>query len=216
MRAMGCFDGIAASPADGTLKSEDSMLPVSSRITIEPRKWGGKPCVRGLRITVWDVLGWLGAGMTQEEILDEHPDLEKADFTAVYHYAAEVGRKAKLGWSCFLMRTCRRAWCNGCSLCFPTWRMSVTLDWRAAGDRSIWHWAKANGFAVITTASDFIALSRRLGWPPKIIHLEQCDFPLGVIEEQLRRSAVRISEFGKDENAGVLASALPGNPTRGR
>ena len=37
---------------------------------------------RGLRITVWDVLGWLGAGMTEEQILDEHPDLEKADFAA--------------------------------------------------------------------------------------------------------------------------------------
>jgi uncharacterized protein (DUF433 family) len=44
-----------------------------------------------------DVLGWLGAGMTEDEILDEHPDLEKADFPAVYLYAAEAGRKANLG-----------------------------------------------------------------------------------------------------------------------
>lgn len=73
------------------------MSPVSSRITIEPSKRGGNPCVRGLRITVWDVLGWLGAGMTEEEILDEHPDLEKADFPAVYQYAAEAGRRANLG-----------------------------------------------------------------------------------------------------------------------
>jgi uncharacterized protein (DUF433 family) len=73
------------------------MTPVSSRITIESEKRGGKPCIRGLRITVWDVLGWLGAGLTEEEILDEHPDLEKADFPAVYHYAAETGRRANLG-----------------------------------------------------------------------------------------------------------------------
>jgi uncharacterized protein (DUF433 family) len=84
-------------PLDGILKSEDSMLPVTSRITLEPGKRGGKPCIRGLRITVWDVLGWLGAGMTEEEILDEHPDLEKADFPAVYHYAAEIGRKVNIG-----------------------------------------------------------------------------------------------------------------------
>jgi uncharacterized protein (DUF433 family) len=70
------------------------MAPVSSRITIEPGKRGGTPCVRGLRITVWDVLGWLGAGMTEEEILDEHPDLEKDDFRAVYQYAADAGRKS--------------------------------------------------------------------------------------------------------------------------
>jgi uncharacterized protein (DUF433 family) len=73
------------------------MSTVASRITIEPDKRGGKPCIRGLRITVWDVLGWLGAGMTEDEILDEHPDLEKADFPAVYQYAADAGRSAKLG-----------------------------------------------------------------------------------------------------------------------
>ncbi len=73
------------------------MTPVSARITVEPGKRGGKPCIRGLRISVWDVLGLLGAGMTEEEILYEHPDLEKGDFPAVYQYAAENGRKANLG-----------------------------------------------------------------------------------------------------------------------
>ena len=60
------------------------------RITIEPGKRGGKPCNRGLRITVWDVLGWLGGGMSEAEILDEHPDLEQADSIAVHQYAAEI------------------------------------------------------------------------------------------------------------------------------
>ena len=68
----------------------------TSKITIEPGKRGGKPCVRRLRITVWDVLGWLGAEMTEEQILDEHPDLEKADFPAVYQFAANAGRRANL------------------------------------------------------------------------------------------------------------------------
>jgi len=48
------------------------MPTVISTITVEPGKRGGKPCIRGLRITVWDVLRWLGAGMTEQEILDEH------------------------------------------------------------------------------------------------------------------------------------------------
>ena len=73
------------------------MSAATTRITIEPGKRGGKPCIRGLRITVWDVLGWLGAGMTEEQILDEHPDLEKSDFQAVYQFAAEIGRKANFG-----------------------------------------------------------------------------------------------------------------------
>jgi uncharacterized protein (DUF433 family) len=63
---------------------------------LNPASAEGKPCLRGLRITVWDVLGWLAAGMTEEQILDEHPDLEKADFPAVYQFAADFGRRAKL------------------------------------------------------------------------------------------------------------------------
>ena len=72
------------------------MPAAGARITIEPGKRGGKPCVRGLRITVWDILGWLGAGMTEEQILDEH-HLEKDDFPAVYQFAAETGRRALAG-----------------------------------------------------------------------------------------------------------------------
>jgi uncharacterized protein (DUF433 family) len=66
------------------------MSAIHSRITIEPDKRDGKPCIRGMRITVNDVLGWLAHGLTEEEILDEHPGLEKEDFTAVYAFAAEM------------------------------------------------------------------------------------------------------------------------------
>ncbi len=48
-------------------------------ITIEPGKRGGKPCVRGLRITVGDVLGWLAAGMSHQEIFDDYPELTEQD-----------------------------------------------------------------------------------------------------------------------------------------
>jgi uncharacterized protein (DUF433 family) len=60
-----------------------------SRITIEPGKRSGQPCIRGLRITVWDVLGWLAAGMDEEQILADYPALEAADFLAVCEYAAD-------------------------------------------------------------------------------------------------------------------------------
>src|SRR5258708_30872594 len=66
------------------------MTPVHPRITIEADKRDGKPCIRGMRITVNDVLGWLAHGMTEEEILAEHPGLEKEDFAAVYAFAADV------------------------------------------------------------------------------------------------------------------------------
>ncbi len=73
-------------------------VPVGmERITIEPGKRGGKPCVRGLRITVWDIRGWPGARMTEARILNERPDLEKDDFPAVYQFASETCRRTKIG-----------------------------------------------------------------------------------------------------------------------
>ena len=59
------------------------------RITIEPNKRGGKPCIRGMRITVYDVLSYLAAGMTEQEILDDFPYLEKEDILACLSYAAD-------------------------------------------------------------------------------------------------------------------------------
>jgi uncharacterized protein (DUF433 family) len=63
---------------------------VTPRITIEPGKRSGQPCIRGLRITVWDVLNWLAAGMSESEILADYPELEREDFRAAYEYAASA------------------------------------------------------------------------------------------------------------------------------
>jgi uncharacterized protein (DUF433 family) len=70
------------------------MTSQHPRITIQADKRDGNPCIRGMRITVPDVLGWLAHGMTEEEILDEHPGLEKEDFAAVYAFAAEMTEAA--------------------------------------------------------------------------------------------------------------------------
>jgi uncharacterized protein (DUF433 family) len=64
-----------------------------SRITILPGQRSGQPCIRGLRVTVWDVLDMLASGMTEDEILHDYPYLEKADFPAVYAYASQAGRE---------------------------------------------------------------------------------------------------------------------------
>ena len=63
------------------------------RITIEPGKRGGKPCIRGLRITVQDVLEYLASGMTVEEILGDFPDLTREDIQACLAFAADRERK---------------------------------------------------------------------------------------------------------------------------
>ena len=58
-------------------------------ITIEPGKRSGKPCIRGMRITVYDVLSYLAAGMTYEEILEDFPYLTREDILACLNYAAD-------------------------------------------------------------------------------------------------------------------------------
>ena len=62
-------------------------------ITIEPGKCGGKPCIRGIRITVYDVLGYLASGMSIEEILSDFPDLTREDIQACLAFAADRERR---------------------------------------------------------------------------------------------------------------------------
>ena len=62
-------------------------------ITIEPGKRGGQPTIRGMRIAVADVLGWLAAGMTHEEILSDYPELTEDDIRACLAYAADRERR---------------------------------------------------------------------------------------------------------------------------
>ena len=59
-----------------------------SRITIEPGKCGGKPCIRGMRIRVSDILEMLGEGVSMEEVLADFPDLERDDILASLQFAA--------------------------------------------------------------------------------------------------------------------------------
>ena len=70
-----------------------SFMNYQDRITIEPGKCGGKPCIRGLRITVSDVLEYLASGMSEDEILADCPDLEREDIKACLAFAADRERK---------------------------------------------------------------------------------------------------------------------------
>lgn len=65
------------------------MMDLLKRITIDPEKRSGKPCIRNLRITVSDVLSYLASGMTEKEILHDFPELEPEDIRATLTFAAE-------------------------------------------------------------------------------------------------------------------------------
>ncbi len=64
------------------------MADLTNRITINPEQCGGRPCIRGMRIRVIDVLDLLAAGLSPEQILEEMPDLEMEDIQAALQYAA--------------------------------------------------------------------------------------------------------------------------------
>jgi uncharacterized protein (DUF433 family) len=65
-----------------------TTTPYQDIITIEADKRGGKPCIRGLRITVYDVLSWLADGMTPSEIIEDFPELTADDISACLRFAA--------------------------------------------------------------------------------------------------------------------------------
>jgi uncharacterized protein (DUF433 family) len=69
------------------------MIDYRQIITIEPGKRGGKPCIRGMRITVGDILGWLAAGMTIQDILSDFDELTETDIYAALSYAADKENK---------------------------------------------------------------------------------------------------------------------------
>lgn len=71
------------------------MNHYSEIITKDPNVRFGKPCIRGLRITVYDVLGWLANGMTIQEIITDYPELHESDISACLSYAADREHKIR-------------------------------------------------------------------------------------------------------------------------
>lgn len=69
------------------------MVDYRKIITIEPGKRDGKPCIRGMRITVGDILGWLSIGMSHQEIIDDFPELTDEDIMAALSFAAAREQK---------------------------------------------------------------------------------------------------------------------------
>jgi len=69
------------------------MINYKKIITIEPGKRSGKPCIRGMRITVYDILGWLASGKTNKDIIEDYPELKEEDIFAALSFAADRERK---------------------------------------------------------------------------------------------------------------------------
>ncbi len=68
---------------------------VSTRVTMNPAVRSGQPIIRGTRITVWDILGWLGGGVSEVEILRDYPELTSDDVKAALQYAYQLKDKVQ-------------------------------------------------------------------------------------------------------------------------
>ena len=68
-------------------------MSFNDRIAIDPEIRGGKPCIRGTRITVYDILEYLAGGMTEDQIVDDFPNLQREDIRAVLEFAAARERR---------------------------------------------------------------------------------------------------------------------------
>jgi uncharacterized protein (DUF433 family) len=77
-------------------KAMKNMEGLHSRITINPRIMVGKPTIRGMRITVEQILRALSSGLSEQELLEEYPELEKEDFQAVFAYVTELVEEEKV------------------------------------------------------------------------------------------------------------------------
>jgi predicted nuclease of predicted toxin-antitoxin system len=80
----------------------------------------------------------------------------------------------------------------------------VEVDLLKSPDREIWEFAKARGFVIVSTDSDFYELATTIGPPPKVVWLRRWTHPTGDAERVLRREVIRITEFLADPELGVL------------
>ncbi len=72
------------------------MKHYSEIITIDPQVRFGKPCIRGMRITVYDILSWLASGMSFQDIFEDYPEINEEDILAALAYAAEKEHKIRI------------------------------------------------------------------------------------------------------------------------
>lgn len=91
---------------------------------------------------------------------------------------------------------------------FPGITHVSEIDLRQASDRAIWEHAKFAGNTIVTADSDFIRMLEDLGAPPKIVHLQRCNAPFRLIEDALRRNAIRIASFERSPDETLLKIAI--------
>jgi predicted nuclease of predicted toxin-antitoxin system/uncharacterized protein (DUF433 family) len=164
---------------------------------------GGKPCIRGLRFTVYDMASYLASGMSEDQILQDFPYLEKEDFQAVYEFFASIPERSP-SLKLVVDENLAPGLATQLADLFPG---SIHVSAAGLGnvsDIAIWKFAGANGFVFLTKDKDFVSLSLTLGPPPKVVLVQTSDCFTSQIEHIVRSNAIRFSEFDADAKRSLL------------
>jgi uncharacterized protein (DUF433 family) len=176
-----------------------------ARITLEPGKRGGKLTIRGLRITVYNVLSYLAAGVTPEELLADFPSLKAEAIRACLSYAADRAHRLLVAPAGAAPRHSRR--CGSTTTCRPASSRAWPIATPAPGTEPAPAWSEPptsrSGPPRPPTAAPSCAAALR-GSPPKVIWLRLGNCTTGDVERALRGAAEAITAFLTDPVADVL------------
>src|SRR5712671_4674827 len=159
------------------------------RISIDPEIRFGKPCVRGTRITVGEVLGYLAAGGGESELLIDFPQLTHEDLLACFGFAAERERR--------LLQPLAEL--------FPGSEHIRNLTNTGTSDRLLWDLARTGRFILTTRDEDFVGMSVLRGAPPKVVWLNVGKSRNAVIAALLQTHASDIERFAEHDEHTFLA-----------
>jgi len=143
-------------------------MSFQERITIDPEIRSGKPTVKGTRVTVYDILEYLAGGMTEDQILDDFPSLEREDIRASLAFAAARERRLSSlssSWSFFSTRISARSWWGCWQPSFPI--VATSRLWACAGQPTMIFGSTPTTTAsrslrkTVTFASESFCLARR-------------------------------------------------------
>ena len=191
------------------IRFDENIMDYGDIITIEPGKRSGKPCIRGMRITVYDILEYLAGGMTEAEVLEDFSELTSQDIKACLAFAAD--REKKLFVASWVRLLLDENLSDGIVRriidLYPDSAHVKILTLTNTDDSIIWEYAHANNFVIVSKDSDFHQRSLLYGHPPKFIYLRIGNSPTSKIVQILRDNFDIIIQFWNSEVESILVLA---------
>ena len=177
-------------------------------ITIEAGKRSGQPCIRGMRMTVYDVLEYLAAGMSEQEILDDFPYLTLEDIRACLAFAADMGRR--LVYSPAPLRlhfdqNLSPQLVHRLRDLQPGAMHVFDIGLHTRDDAYIWEYARDQDLTIVSKDTDFRHRSASYGQPPKVIWIGLGNCTTEDVAALFQQRHTEVLEFSTNVDGALLA-----------